>query len=123
MSFAKMLSSRVTSKLIGKQTWPKLTIEDDELSNEYFQAIIKNAKLRSRLLEPMRRNLGSGAVFVRFAIIAGRWKFEHFLSKYCFLRGQGRPGREEKAKIEVVQKGLWDADRYPFQACGVQGRR
>lgn len=83
-AFARVLCSRLASKLVGSETFPTLIVEDDPESQMFFQLVSKLAMLQARLLEPMRRCLSSGAVFVRFNFVEGSLKLEHFNSKYCY---------------------------------------
>ncbi len=83
-NFAKVLSSRVTAKLVGRNVFPSFSIEDDPDTTDLLRLVIQQARLKSKLIEPIRRMLNSGSVLVRFAFIDGRYKVEHFLGKYCF---------------------------------------
>jgi len=84
LNFAKILTSRIASKLVGRRNFPELTIEDDPETSELISLVIKQAQLKSLLMEPVRRMLNSGSVLVRFSIIGSSYKVEHFLSKWCF---------------------------------------
>ncbi len=83
-NFAKNLSSRLTSKLIGQGTFPLLKVEDDPDMEEFLRLIRQTSRLRAFLLEPTRRMINSGSVLVRFSIMGGQYKIQHFLSKWCF---------------------------------------
>lgn len=83
LNFAKTLISRITSKMVGENTFPQFKIEDDMETEEYFRFIIKASKLKGKIVEPTKRMFAVGSVFVRFQIINGSFQFEHFLSKFC----------------------------------------
>lgn len=89
--YSKNLSQRVGAKLVGKSVFPTLKIEDSPNDQAFFAAIIKQAKLRARLQEPIRRLVNTGSVFVRFYIQEGAYKVEWYHSKYCYpmFRGNG----------------------------------
>lgn len=90
-AFAKVLSQRLTSKLLGNQTYPILKVEEDPDTQEYLRFITKAGKLKARLLEPTRRALCAGSVLVRFYVEEGSFVVEHYLSKYAYpiLRANG----------------------------------
>ncbi len=82
--FAKVICSRITSMLIGSRVFPTLNIVDDPDTQEFLKLVGEASKIKSRLLEPIRRMCASGSVFVRFYITGGALKIEHYLSKYCY---------------------------------------
>jgi len=83
-NFAKVLSNRVTGKLVGRNVFPSFNIEDDPDTTDLIRLVIQQSRIKSKIIEPMRRMLNSGSVLVRFAIIDGQYKVEHFLGKYCY---------------------------------------
>lgn len=83
-NFAKVLSSRLASKLIGSRTFPIIKIEEDPNTTELLRTIHKVSQFRSNLLFPMARKLNTGSVYVNFSIRAGTYQMGHFLSKWCF---------------------------------------
>ena len=82
--FAKILSSRVASKLVGHTTFPSLTIVDDPDSTEFIKVLLEVSNFKSRILEPIRRTLNTGSCFLRFFISGTSLKMEWYLSKYCY---------------------------------------
>lgn len=108
-NFAKVLTSRVTSKLVGKRTFPEWTIEDDPITTEFFRFIRQSAMLRANIIEPVRRCLCSGSVFVRFAIVGGQWKMEHYLGKWCFPTMDSL-GNLQEMRIQYVYDDMEDLD-------------
>jgi len=95
--FAKVFAERVTAKLLGNEVFPKFQVPESPDDEAFFQAVIKSAKLRSRLLEPTRRMLAGGSVFVRFYIAGGQYKVEHYLGKYCY------PQFDESGELESIE--------------------
>lgn len=81
---AKMMSSRLTSMMIGGTAFPDARIDDMPEEQEFIKAVIRDSQIKSRILEPTRRMINTGAVFVRYYITGGKFKVEHFLSKYCY---------------------------------------
>lgn len=108
-NFAKILASRLTSKLLGKKNFPQLKVEDDPQTAEYFNLILSTSQLRSKLMEPMRRTINTGSCFVRFSIIGGKWKVQHYLSKWCFPEFDVT-GELEKLVVKYVYDDLEDLD-------------
>lgn len=83
-NLANAMMARLASKLVGRKNFPKFTIEEDPDTEEFLRFVIKAAKLEAKLVEPIKRELVTGSVFVRFAIVDGAYKVEHYLSKWCF---------------------------------------
>lgn len=83
-NFPKVLCQRLASKLVGDEVFPKLEIEGDPDATEYLRMIIKAARLKSRIIEPIRRELSAGSHFIRFYIEDGSFVITHYLSKYCY---------------------------------------
>jgi len=81
MNFAKALVSKVGAKLVGEQNFPKFSVEADPEFEEYLRLVLKTSKLKSRIIEPLRRILNVGSGFVRFQFDEGAIKIEHFHSK------------------------------------------
>lgn len=82
--FAKVLCSRVTAKLIGSDSFPKMTVPQDPDTEEYLDWIVRASRMRSKLLEPIRRMCATGSVFVRFGIVEGAFQMSFNLSKHCY---------------------------------------
>lgn len=82
-NFTKLLCQRLASKLVGDDVFPKFEVEDDPDTTEYLRMIVKAGKLKSRLIDPVRRELNAGAHFVRFYIVDGSFVVENYLAKYC----------------------------------------
>jgi len=108
-NFSAVLVSRLTSKLIGEQVFPKFRIEEDPETENYLKFIIKAADLKSKLLEPIRRELIAGACLVRFYVINGKFKIEHYLSKYCYPVFSP-DGELEQVEIKYVYSDENDKD-------------
>jgi len=85
-NFAKVLTSRLASKLIGSRTFPTIQVEDDPDTTELIRLIHKFSQLKTALLFPVARKLNTGSVYVSFQIRGGAYRINHFLSKWCFPR-------------------------------------
>ena len=110
LNLAKMLSSRVGSKLIGKNGFPKLEIEDDPDTEDYIRAVIQTSRLKAVLAEPVRRMLNTGSCFVKFSIVNGQWKMNHYLAKWCFPKFD-EVGGLESIEIKYVYDDEEDRDQ------------
>jgi hypothetical protein len=84
LNLAKTLSSRLTAKLVGSRTFPEFKIEDDPDTEELIRQVIRVSRLKGGIIEPIRRMVNSGSVFVRFFMVNGQYKIQHYLSKYTF---------------------------------------
>jgi hypothetical protein len=81
---AKMMCSRLTSMMIGGSAFPDTPIADMPDEQEFINAVVRESHVKFRILEPFRRMLNTGSVFIRFYLSGGTMKVEHFLSKYCY---------------------------------------
>lgn len=84
MPLPKLVCSRIASKLVGEQNFPELSIEDSPEDTAFIKALVKSAKLQSRLQEPLRKTLALGSAFARFAFKDGAFTFEQYSSNYCY---------------------------------------
>lgn len=82
--FAKGLTSRLAAKMFGDEVFPSLIIKESPDDQEFVKAVVRESQLKFRILEPMRRLLNTGSVFIRFWIVDGALKMEFFDSKYCY---------------------------------------
>ena len=60
-NFTKVLTSRVTSKLVGSRAFPEWLIEDDPDSTEFFRFVRNTSMFRAKVVEPIRRMLTAGS--------------------------------------------------------------
>jgi len=107
--FPKVLCQRITSKLVGESTFPKFIVENDPFTEEYLRFIVKASKLKSRILEPIRRVLSNGSGLVRFYMIDGAIKIESYLSKYCYPEFMPN-GELKSVRIQYVYSDKDDLD-------------
>lgn len=82
--FAKVLSNRVASKLVGSSTFPTFKIEDDPETEDFIRAVIQASRIKSRILAPICKMVCSGSVFVRFFIVGGSIRLENYNAKHCY---------------------------------------
>ena len=108
-AYAKTLTSRIVAKLVSEKTFPRITIEDDPDTTEFLKALIEWSKLRAQLPEALRRGINTGSVFIRFSLIDGAMKVEHFLSKYCYPEFDPS-GELSFMKIQYVWSDYEDLD-------------
>ncbi len=102
-AFARNLASRVGAKIVGESVFPKLTIEDSPDDQEFIKTLVTTSRLRAYLIEPVRRAINSGSVFVRFKIVAGTYQLKWWHSKFCY------PTFQENDELEsVVIKYIFD---------------
>jgi hypothetical protein len=82
--FAKTLAQRLTAKLVGESVFPSFVIPDSPDDTEFIKAVVRESNIKNALIEPVRRMVNTGSVFIRFYIVAGTIKLEWFSSKYCY---------------------------------------
>lgn len=94
---AKVLVNKVASKLVGSQSFPTFSVEDDPDDTQFFRVVQKAANFRRKLLQPIKHMLISGSVFVRFYLVEGMPVIEHFNSKFCY------PQFDAKGELSVLE--------------------
>ncbi len=109
LAFAKMLTSRITSKLLGSKHFPTMKIEEDPDAQELIRLIIEASQLKAKIIEPMRRMLVAGSVLLRFKITNGVYKIEHYLGKWCFPKFDDQ-GNLDFVRIRYVFSDEQDRD-------------
>lgn len=109
-SYAKVLCSRLATKLVGSRTFPDMKIELDPDTEQYLKLVIKSSGLKNHVLEPTRRALAAGSALLRFSIVNGQWKMQHFLAKWCFPEFDPN-GNLEFVKIQYVYDDEADRDK------------
>lgn len=100
-SYAKNLVQRVASKLLGVANFPSFKVDDSPEDEEFIKAVINNSMIRSEMIEPMRKLLAVGSVFVRFKIDSGVFKISHYDSKYCYPEFQPN-GELERVVVKYI---------------------
>lgn len=108
--FAKVLACRLASKLVGQNTYPTLSIEDDPDTEEFLKIISKSSFLRPKFLDVAKLMVGYSSAFARFKIVAGSPKMEVFNSKWCHPKFDDS-GELEEVRIQYVFKDPLDLDR------------
>lgn len=108
--FARVLTSRVASKLVGSRAFPQFKVEDDPDTESYLRAVIQTSRLKAFLIEPIRRMCGAGSVFVRFFIVEGQFKIQTYLAKWCYPEFDAA-GNLQFIKIQYVYDDNEDLDK------------
>jgi hypothetical protein len=80
----KVLVDKVAAKLVGNSVFPQFTIEDDPDATAFFKAVQDMVGFKANIMEPTKRLLASGSVFVRFYLVEGSMQMEWYNSKYCY---------------------------------------
>lgn len=80
----KTLVDKVASKITGTAVFPQFITEEDPDTTQFFRVVQKACNFRRSLMEPIKRMLASGSVFVRYYLINGVPKMEYALAKYCY---------------------------------------
>lgn len=107
--FAKMLAARLASKLVGSRTFPLFKIEEDPDTESYLMAVKQSGRLKSYLVEPVRRMIVAGSTFVRFYIVEGQFKVQGYLSKWCYPEFD-QAGNLKSIRIQYVYEDEADRD-------------
>lgn len=101
VAFAKTLSQRLTSKLIGTSVFPSFNVTDSPDDQAFIRAVLRESKLKAALLEPTRRMINTGSVLFRFYLDAGAIKTEWYSAKYVYPVFQPN-GDLQQATIKYV---------------------
>jgi hypothetical protein len=107
--FAQLLCERVASKLLGRDTFPKLDMPEDPDTMELLDLMIKSSYVKSLLLAAMETMVSHNSVFVRFKIVAGNLKYEYYNPKYCYPEFD-EAGNLVKMEIKYVYEDQEDLD-------------
>lgn len=110
VAFAKNLSQRVAAKLLGDERFPNFLIPESPDDQEFIRAVIRESKLKSRIMEPLRRCLNSGSVFVRFYLSGGAIRIEWYAAKYCYPTFNAT-GELASIEIKYVYQDKNDTDQ------------
>lgn len=95
-AYARNLASRVGAKIVAESTFPAFKIEDSPDDQEFIRTIVKISRLKAYLIEPIRRAINTGSVFVRFKIEGGKYKIQWYHSKFCY------PTFQENDELETL---------------------
>jgi hypothetical protein len=82
--FAKVLQDRLASKLVGKSTFPKLKIEEDEEANYLLDLVLDHTFFRAKMLDVAKDFISYTSVFARYKVVDGAIRIEHHNSNYCY---------------------------------------
>lgn len=96
IAFAKTLSQRVASKLLGDSVFPAFKIAESPDDEAFVKAVIRESMLQARVMEPIRRMLNTGSVLVRFYLAGGAVKVEWYKAKFCY------PVFQDNGELESV---------------------
>lgn len=107
--FEQLICSRLASKLVGDSTFPSFDVAEDPDSTEFVKAILEWSKLKSMIIEPIRRLINSGSEFVRFYFVDGSLKLQRYSSKYCYPVFSPN-GQLESIRIQYVWTDYEDLD-------------
>lgn len=108
-NFAKVLCSRISSKLVGTRNFPQFRVEEDDDTSDLIRLIIQGSRLKSKMVRPIQRMLAAGSVLVRFHLVEGQYRIEHYLSKWVFPEFDPL-GNITFAKIQYVFEDMEDID-------------
>ena len=108
-NLAKVLANRVSSKLVGKEVFPKIQVEDDPDTEQFLTLLVKISKAQAKLVESMRFMGVSGSVLCRFFFQGGVLKIENYNSKHCYPQFLPN-GDLQFCKIQYVFTDLDDVD-------------
>lgn len=99
--FAKVLQDRLASKLVGKSTFPKFKIEEDEETN-YFLGLVKDHTFfQAKMLDVAKDLISYTSVFCRFKIVEGSIQLEAHNPNYCYPKFSP-DGELEEVEIKYV---------------------
>lgn len=82
--YARTLSSLVASKLLGPSVFPSFKVQDAPDDQAYWKAILDVSRLQMFMLEPTRRMLSTGEIFIRFYMSNGAFVKSWYDTKYCY---------------------------------------
>jgi hypothetical protein len=104
-----VLVDKVAGKITGKSVFPKFVVEEDAEDTDFFRVVQNACGFRRNLVDPMKKLMISGSVFVRFQIKDGTPIMEGYNSKYCYPKFDAT-GELEQIEIRYVYEDGEDKD-------------
>ena len=83
-NLSKTLSSRVTSKIIGKNQFAELNLGDHPDDQEFLSVFLNTTNIQYRMTEAIRLACGIGSSLFRWEIINGGLKTEVYNPAFCY---------------------------------------
>jgi hypothetical protein len=80
----EIIVDRLTSKLVGSNVFPSMTIEDDEDTTFLIGLIQDATSFKSKILQAVKKYVAFGSAFIRFKFVEGQPVIEHYNSMYCY---------------------------------------
>ena len=106
---SKLFTDRLSAKLLGNSVFPALTIEEDPDTQEFMNLMIKSTWFKSKMLQASKKYISHGSVFVRYRLVEGAFKIEHYNPNYCYPEFDGA-GNLLKVDIKFVFEDFEDLD-------------
>jgi len=110
-NFGKVLTNRVAAKLVGRDVFPSVAVDDDPLSEEFYKLVMKRSGLQVHLIPAMRRLGISGSAFIRFKFVMGQPILESYNSNYCYPTFSPT-GELDSIKVQYVYTDEEDKDEF-----------
>lgn len=107
--FAQVFADRLSSKLAGNSTFPKLKIEDDPESEYFLNMVINGAFIKPKILDAARDLAVYRSTFIRFKIVDGVLRIEKYNPNYCYPVFKAT-GQLESVTIKYVYDDPEDFD-------------
>lgn len=102
--FLKIFADRMSSKLVGHSTFPKMKIEQDPDAEYFSNLVIDGGFIKPRILDSVKKLVAYNSVFVRYKISDGILKLESYCSNYCY------PVIEPNGNLESIEiKYVYDS--------------
>lgn len=111
VAFARTLSARVTAKILGGTQFPAINLKESPNDQEFLRAVVRESGLKVAVLEPIRRAVNTGSVFIRWYLAGGAMKVEHYDAKYCWPEFQ-QNGELESVRIQYVYTDKSETDSH-----------
>ena len=93
----QIITNRVNKKLTGRNTFPKITLEEDEETQFLVEEIHKAVDFEVYMKEAIEKLLGIGAAFVRIKIINGILGLECYSPNNCW------PVFDDNGELESIE--------------------
>jgi len=82
--FAKVFADRLSSKLLGRSTFPAVKVEDDEDTSYFTKIVLNGTFFQARMLDMCKKLVAYNSCFVRFKMTNGSLKLEKYNPNYCY---------------------------------------
>lgn len=108
-NLGKRIADTLASKLMGPRVFPTISLDEDPVTKELFDHVVKISGLKAKSLDMARYLASHGSCFLRFKFVNGVLKTERYNPNICYPTFD-QAGELETLDIKYVYNDLKDLD-------------